>query len=155
MTIFKKWAKQDNLYEQVSEILEANANKRIIIVGTTCTGKSTLLGKIKGAEDMDALLFPKLTKEESDYVCSKPWTEDIGKTMIRLANEKIEVKPGKPVFGTVILDCDLIIYLRISDNLLRERTKLRNVDFSDAKDMQNQIEKEVKQSRIKTIVLMF
>jgi hypothetical protein len=101
------------------------------------------------------LLFPKLSKEESDYVCSEPWTEDIGKTMIKLAKEKVNVEAGKPVFGTVVLDCDLIVYLRINDELLRERTNLRGVSFNDAKNMQNQIEREIKDSKIKTIELMF
>ncbi len=155
MNIQKERTKQDKLYEQVAEILKTNTDKRVVIVGTTCTGKSTLLKKIIGAQDMDKLLFPKLTKAESDYVCSEPWTEDIGKTMVRLAREKVKVESGKPVFGTVVLDCDLIIYLKINDDLLRERTKLRDVDFRDAKNMQNQIEKEVKESGIKTIELMF
>ncbi len=150
----KEGSKQGHLYAQVSGILKANHNKRIIVVGTTCAGKSTILSKIKGAEDMDELLFPKLTKVESDYVCSEPWTVEIGRTMRRLAREKIMVEAGKPVFSTVVLDCDLIIYLRINDNILRERTKLRNVDFNDAKNMQNRIENEIRKAGIKTIELI-
>lgn len=151
----KESTKQDKLCERILEILNANSDKRIMIVGTTCTGKSTLLQKIQGAEDMDELLFPKLTKTESDYVCSEPWTDDIGQTMTRLAREKVKVEVGKPVLGTVVLDCDLIVYLKINDELLRERARIRNVDFNDAKNMQSQIEREVRQSGIRTIELMF
>lgn len=155
LNLQKEHTKQDKLYEQIARILRTNTDKRITVVGTTCTGKSTLLAKIKGAEDMDVLLFPKLTKAESNYVCSDPWTEDIGKTMTRLAREKLKVEAGKPVFGTVVLDCDLVVYLKINDELLRRRTASRNVDFADAKNMQNQIENEVKKSGIKTIELEF
>lgn len=154
MTLQKEYAKQDTLYGRVSKILKANSHMRVVVIGTTCTGKSTLLSKLSGAEDMDKVLFPKLTKAESDYVCSEPWTEDIGRTMVRLAREKVKVEVGRPIFGTVVLDCDLVVYLKINDNLLRERTRLRNVDFNDAKNMQQQIEKEVKKSGIKTIELI-
>lgn len=57
------------------------------------------------------------------------------------------------MFGTVLIDCDLIVYIHISDELLLERTKIRNVDFMNAKNMQNKIEDEIKNSGIDTIVL--
>jgi pantothenate kinase len=158
MNVQKKQSNQKMLLEQILHILETNNDKRIIIVGTTCTGKSTLLSEVKksvkGAADMDSILFPKLSKRESEYVCSTPWTEEIGKTMMRLAREKIKVENGKPIFGTVVLDCDIIIYIKIGDALLKERTALRKVSFDDAKRMQKQIEAEVKQSGIKAIELM-
>lgn len=155
MIIQKEPARQDGLRNQLSGILAANSDKRVIVVGTTCTGKSTLLKSIDGAADMDKLVFPKLTKAESDYVCSKPWTEEIGKTMIRLVKERVKVEPGIPVFGTVVLDCDLIVYLKINDDLLLERTRLRGKDFEDAKNMQAMIEEEIKHSGIRTIELTF
>jgi broad-specificity NMP kinase len=155
MGIQKEHTKQDKLHTQLSEILQANSDKRVIVVGTTCTGKSTLLKKIPGSEDMDEIVFPKLTKAEADYVCSEPWTEEIGRAMTRLVKERVKVEAGKPVFGTVVLDCDLIVYLKINDDLLRERTKLRNKDFNYAKNMQSQIEKGIKQSGIPAIELMF
>ena len=68
--------------------------------------------------------------------------------MDELVKEKLSIKKGNPLFGTVLLDADLIIYLHISDELLWERTKLRNVDFDDAKSMQSRIEDEIKSSGI-------
>lgn len=150
MRIKKENIKQDKIHFQVSRLLKTNPGKRIMIVGTTCTGKTTLVDQIIGAIDMDKLLFPKLTKAEKDYVCSKPWTEEIGNTMIKLAKESIKVRPGVPLFGTVVLDCDLVIYLKINDKLLLERTRLRGVSFTDAKNMQKQIEREVRKSGIRT-----
>lgn len=131
---------------KLQKILDENKDKRVVIVGTTSTGKSTLQKLIPGACDMDELLYPQLTKEEIEYVNRVPWTEEIGRTMIRLAREHVRIKPGCPVLATVVLDCDFVVLLKISDALLRERTKLRGVRFADAKNMQRQIEEEVMKS---------
>lgn len=136
---------------EIKEIIAENKNKRIIVVGTTCAGKSTIFKSIPQAQDMDELIFPKLTKAETKFVCQVPWTKEIGQTMNRLVKEKIKVKKGNPVFGTVILDCDLIIYLDISDKLLKERTKKRKVNFKDAKNMKMQLIEEIKESKIPVV----
>jgi len=96
---------------------------------------------------MDEEVFPQLTPKEIRFVNQIPWTAEIGQTMNRLVKEKVKIKPGKPVFGTVVLDSDLIIYLKINDDLLRQRTISRNAQFEDAKNMQKQIEEEIKKSR--------
>ena len=139
------------LARNLEKILDENKNKRVIVAGTTCTGKSTFLKYINNAYDMDELVFLTLSKNEEEYVCQTPWTEKIGKTMNKLVKERVKVNCGQPVFGTVILDCDLIIYLRISDRLLKKRTILRNHSYYDAKNMQRYIEKEIKNSGIKRI----
>lgn len=140
----------DNL-KSLKDLLEHHKDKRVIVVGTTCTGKSTFIKSIPSAHDMDELVFPLLSKEEADYVNQTPWTEEIGQTMTRLTKERVKVKPGEPVFGTVVLDADLIIYLKNSDALLRERTQARGVNFEDAKNMQLQIEKEIKDSGLSVV----
>lgn len=134
-------------------IFNENSNKRICVLGTTCTGKTTLINKSNIGLDMDKEIFPLLTQEETDYVCSTPWTEEIGNKMNELVRSKLSIKPGTPMFGTVLVDCDLIIYLHISDGLLFERTKLRNADFKNAKNMQKKIENEIINSGIDTITL--
>lgn len=137
--------------EELKDIFINNKDKRICVLGTTCTGKTTLINKYNLGNDMDKEIFPLLTKEEEQYVCSTPWTEEIGAKMDELVRTKLIIKPGTPMFGTVLLDCDLIIYLHINDRLLLERTKLRNVDFENAKNMQLKIEKEIKNSNIPVI----
>lgn len=134
-------------------IFGENNNKRICVLGTTCTGKTTLRNDLNIGLDMDKEIFPLLSKEETEYVCSTPWTEEIGEKMDELVRTKLSIKQGIPMFGTVLLDCDLIVYLHISDDLLLERTKLRNVDFINAKNMQTKIEKEIQNSGINTIIL--
>ena len=124
-------------------IFSENKDTRI----TTCTGKTTLINHSNIGLDMDKEIFPLLSKEETDYVCSTPWTEEIGEKMNELVRAKLSIRSGIPMFGTVLLDCDLIVYLHISDELLLERTKLRNADFMNAKNMQQKIEKEISKVR--------
>ena len=137
--------------EQLIEIFEENRDKRICVLGTTCTGKTTLIKGTNIGLDMDEEIFPLLTQEETEYVCRTPWTQEIGNRMDELVRTKLSIKQGTPMFGTVLLDCDLIVYLHINDDLLLERTKLRNTDFSNAKNMQLKIEEEIKKSNIPII----
>lgn len=139
--------------DNLKAIFTEYKDKRICVLGTTCTGKTTLINELHLGLDMDEEIFPLLTQEETDYVCSTPWTEEIGKTMDELVRSKLSIKPGTPMFGTVLLDCDLIVYLHISDGLLLERAKLRNVDFLNAKNMQQKIESEIINSSLETITL--
>ena len=139
--------------EKLKEIFNNNKDKRILVIGTTCTGKSTLIKNLGMGLDMDKVIFPLLTKEESDYVCQTPWTKEIGEKMTYFVRTKLTIQPGEPLFGTVLTDCDLIIYLHITDELLKKRTNLRNVDFINAKNMQTEIEDEIKKSNIKVITL--
>ena len=134
-------------------IFNENSNKRICVLGTTCTGKTTLINELNIGIDMDKEIFPLLTQQETDYVCSTPWTEKKKKKMDELVRTKLSIKSGTPMFGTVLLDCDLIVYLHISDELLLERTKLRNADFMNAKNMQKKIEDEIRNSGLDTITL--
>ena len=139
--------------EELRQIFIDNKDKRICVLGTTCTGKTTLINESNMGVDMDEEIFPLLTEEETEYVCQTPWTEEIGNKMDELVRTRLSIKPGIPMFGTVLLDCDLIIYLHITDELLLERTKSRNVDFNNAKNMQLKIEEEIKNSNIPTIYI--
>ena len=128
---------------KLQTLLDTYKNKRVVVLGGTCTGKSALVGRLDGAQDMDELVFPLMTQDEKDYVCQTPWTPEIGKTMTRLTKEHVKIEVGKPVFGTVVLGTDRIVYLKISDELLRQRTDKRDVSFEDAKRMQAHIEAEI------------
>lgn len=75
-------------------IFNENSNKRICVLGTTCTGKTTLINESNIGLDMDKEIFPLLTQEETDYVCSTPWTEKIGNKMNELVRSKLSIKPG-------------------------------------------------------------
>ena len=106
---------------------------------------------MQNVQDMDELVFPLLSSDERTYVCQKPWTPEIGKEMTRLTRECVKIHAGKPVFGTVVLESDLLIHLRIGEYVLQQRTKARGVSYEGAKAMALQIEQEVRGSGIHTI----
>ena len=135
----------------LKKILEQNTDKKVCVVGTSCTGKSTYLKHAHNGLDMDEIIFPLLTEQEKEYVCQTPWTEEIGKTMDRLVRERVKIQAGQPVFGSVIIDCDLIVYLNILDELLRKRATSRGVNYSDAKNMKDNIERDLEKTKIPVI----
>lgn len=135
----------------LSEIFKKYNNKRICVVGTTCCGKSYLINKLDNCRDMDDEIFPLLNDEEKRTVCKTPWTSEIGAIMDRYVKEKIITKPMYPVFGTVVINSDLIIYLNINKSLLKERCEIRGVNINDSLNMKSKIEKEL-QITDKTII---
>ncbi len=135
------------ILEELKHIFIEYCDKRICVVGTTCCGKSTLQKHFKEAEDMDELLWPTLSKEEKTYICSKPWTPEIGSFTNRIVKERIEIKPGHPLFSLITLETDILVYLDISDEKLKAHCEKRMASFEDAKKVKIAIENTV--SRIK------
>ena len=123
-------------------IFEKHKDERVCVLGTTCCGKSTLLKQIPNCVDMDEALWPLLTQEEIDFVCQKPWTKEIGDYFDNLIYTKVKITKGMPMFGTVILDCDAVVYLDIADDVLKTHCEKRNVSFEDAKNMKTAIEND-------------
>lgn len=139
--------------ENLMQIFAENKHRRICVLGTTCTGKSTFINATGMGLDMDEEIFPLLSDEEIEFVSRTPWTEEIGKKMNELVRSKLSIKPGTPLFGTVLLDCDLILYLHIDDELLKKRCASRGVEFINAKNMQQEIKAEIDASGIETMTL--
>jgi energy-coupling factor transporter ATP-binding protein EcfA2 len=133
---YLKMRSENNVIERLNYIFEAHKNERVCVVGTACCGKTTLLKQIPGCVDMDEALFSQLTNEESAFLCQTPWTVEIGSEFDRLVYAKVRIQPGSPMFGTVILDCDAVVYLDISDELLTKHCQKRNISFIDAKNME-------------------
>lgn len=129
-----------------------HADEKVAVLGTPCVGKSTILRHIPEARDMDAILFSQLSPAEKQLVFRKPWSPSVGQEMKRLACSKIAVSPGHPVFATVVLEVDFIIYLKIDDELLQKRVALRQQDrrqaLEDVKGIQNQLEADILKSGI-------
>lgn len=136
---------------ELQAILDQYKDERVMVLAGTCTGKTTLLQHLPDALDMDKEVFPLLTEEEAAYVCQTPWTSEIGATMTRLTRERVKIQAGRPVFGTVLLEADRIVHLKISDALLQERTTARGVSFTDAKNMQRQMEAEIAASGLPVV----
>lgn len=149
----KEIYKDESLLSELNNIFEDNKDKRICVVATSCAGKSTLLKYLKCAKDMDDELYPLLTEEESEYICQEPWTEAIGEYVDALTKTKLNIKPGQPLFGTVILDADIIVFLHINEEELKFRCQKRETNFANCLNMQNQIEEELRQYKDKVIKL--
>ncbi|URZ03355.1 hypothetical protein [Clostridium felsineum] len=130
----------------LSEIFNKYNDKRICVVGTTCCGKSYLINKLDNCRDMDDEIFPLLNNEEKRNACKTPWTSEIGAIMNKYVKEKIITKPMYPVFGTVIVDSDLIIYLNINTILLKKRCESRGVNINNSLNMKLEIEKELQKT---------
>lgn len=124
-------------------IFDNHKNERICVLAATCCGKTSLLKQFPGCIDLDDELYPLLTQEEIKFINQKPWTDKIGNFIDKLVREKISVKVGHPLFTTVVIDCDVIVYLDINDELLAKHCKERGVQFLDAKNMKNSIEKDL------------
>lgn len=60
----KSIVKASELEKILENIFNENKNKRIVVIGTTCSGKSTIVKKLAYARDMDKEIFPLLSKEE-------------------------------------------------------------------------------------------
>ena len=99
---------------------------------------------------MDELIIPILSQKERDFICG-PWTVEVGKKVWSVVNKNIKIKKGIPIFGTVSPNCDLIIYLKINDELLKERVKSRGGNLVDVKKMQKFLEEEIKKLNIPII----
>lgn len=138
--------------EALKALLNQHKDKRVVVLGTTCVGKSTLVEQIPEAEDMDKVLFPQLSEEEKAYVCQEPWTPEIGAEMSRLTKERVVVSPGKPVFGTVLLDADFVILLTANDEILTKRAATRAVSINDVRNMQTHLENDITSSGIPSVV---
>ena len=65
---------------------------------------------------------------------------ELGDFIDRLVYERISVKPGHPLFTTIIVECDVVIYLDISEALLAEHCKKRGNSFTDAKNVKDAVE---------------
>lgn len=128
------------IINNLKAIFEKHENERICVLATTCCGKTTLLRQIPNCVDLDDELWPQLTKEEADFISQKPWTDEIGDYIDKLVYEKITIKAGHPLFSTIIVDCDVVVYLDISDELLAEHCKKRGSDFADSKNVKKAVE---------------
>ena len=68
---------------------------------------------------------PQISEAEIEFFSQTPITNEIIDPIIRLMAEKISVKPGSPLFGITVLDCEAIVYLDISDELLEKHCRER------------------------------
>lgn len=138
--------------ERLGQILAKNSNKRIVVIGTTCTGKTTLLKDIPEGVELSSLLPPPTQKERGLYY-KVPLTREVNDWFVA-RGKGAKIQPGKPAFGTVLTDnTELVVYLKIDDELLEQRTQKRDVNTKDAKVMQEFIEEQIEASGLPVIIV--
>jgi hypothetical protein len=128
----------------LAAIFEKHSQERVCVIGTICVGKTTLLRRLSGfgCEDLDSVLWPNLPDEETAFLSQRPWTEEMGAEIDRLIRRDVRIRPGHPLFTSVIVDCEVVVYLDIADDILAEHCKKRGEDFTDAKSIKEAIEED-------------
>ncbi|MCL2372398.1 MAG: hypothetical protein FWC78_03240 [Defluviitaleaceae bacterium] len=135
-------------------IFEKHRNERVCVVGTICTGKSTLFTQLPeyNCEDLDDALWPNLPKEAAAHLNElnkPPWTAENGSEIHKIISTYGRVKPGRPLFGTTILCCEAVVYLDIPDALLMKHCKKRGDSFDFAKKYKEAIESDWNAHKVK------
>ena len=126
-------------------IFEKHRNERVCVVGTMCCGKTTLIRNLSqyNCVDVDDGFWPQISEDKIKIFSQTPITKEIINSIFKLMYEKVTVKRGSPLFGVLILDCDAIVYLDISDPLLAEHCKKRvDTSFDDALFVKRCIEED-------------
>ena len=135
--------------KRLQSLLDKYKDKRVLVAAPPGAGKSTLLQHIKEGVDMDIIFdtMPEKVKDfamqrenqysdidtrrlrytQKEYIVGDPKSAvDLGLSndfFTTYVNEHMKIQPGKPVFGTKVIDCDVIIYLKLSDDIYRNRDR--------------------------------
>jgi len=126
-------------------IFKTHKHERICVIGTMCCGKTTLLKQLSeyNCIDVDDELWPQISEEEITVLSQTPITREIINAIYKLAHEKIAIKPGYPLFGFAIHDCEAVVYLDISEDLLDAHCKKRgDTSLGDALFVKKCIEED-------------
>lgn len=167
--------------ELLTDILDKYNDQRVLVVAPPCAGKSTLLQHIPTGVDMD-MVFDTMPAEfrryvlhheypfmyidgdreivkytERPFIPGDPESEGHLRTtsddLARYTNEQIKITPGQPVFGTGLIETDVIVYLKLSDEALDMRLHSRNTKTHRASQrdrvyaIRRQIEEDVERAR--------
>ena len=142
--------------QKLKEIFTSNREKRILVLGTSCAGKTTLLEDLPDCRDMDVLVWELLPREFQEKLSCSTWTDEmseIWREYVIKAKQIVKIEPGHPLFASTSFDSDIIVYLNIDENILRERTKNRNVKYEVAEANNNRIKEEIRVSNLPVIVI--
>lgn len=131
----------DNIIDQIRNIFLEHKNERICVFGSSCVGKSTLVSQLPESVDLDDILWSELSEDILKYL-DGPWTEELSDDFARIARDTVTITPGNPLFSTVIIDCDVLIYLDITKDLLEERCKKRKANINEVMAIKQRTDRE-------------
>lgn len=167
--------------ELLTDIMDKYDDQRVLVIAPPCAGKSTLLQHIPNGIDMD-MVFDAMPAEFRRYVLhheypfmyidgdretvkyterpyisgnseSESYLRATSDDLARYINEQIKIMPGQPVFGTSLIETDVIVHLKLSDDTLDMRLHSRNTKTHRASQrdrvyaIRRQIEEDVAYAR--------
>lgn len=146
---------QDTI-QKLKKIFDRNSSKRILVMGTTCAGKSTLIKSLPECLDQDDICWALLPKELEEKLSRGSWTQEMIESWnkhVENATQIVEIEAGRPLFGASMFKSDIIVYLNINENTLRERTSKRGIKYEMAESYNNKIKEMLKAIDLPVIVI--
>jgi len=163
--------------ETLESLLEKYKDKRVLVLAPPSVGKSTILQHIKDGVDLDAV-FDDMQEEFKRYVLHhespfmfidgdkktlkftekefdpnnpehQAYLKGTTELLTGYTHSKISIEAGRPAFGSTLVDSDVIIYLKISEEELKKRIELRNtstyrlVQLERVKAIKNNLEADL------------
>lgn len=138
----------------LESLLEKYKDKRVLVLAPPSIGKSTMLQHIENGVDLDAVFdgMPekfkrhvlhherpfmfidgdkktvKYAEKEFDphNLEHQEYLRETTELLTKYTQEKMPVEVGRPAFGAVLIDSDVVIYVKISDEEFRKRMESRN-----------------------------
>jgi len=119
--------KENETVNALKTIFEKHKNERVCVIGTMCCGKTTLINQLPeyNCVDVDDEFWPQISQKEIERLSETPITYATMDYIFKHMHEKITIKPGRPMFGVLILDCEVVVYLDISEELLKKHCHTR------------------------------
>jgi len=145
-----------SIVKQLRKIFAENSDKRICVVGVSCIGKTTLLRDLPECLDGDSVVWSRLPMDiyEKLAIAKTPWN----KVPLSIWTEwyiktDFDIKPGRPVFSVWVEDCDLIVYLTLSESEYIERVTKRGRNVKKMLGKRLELENVVAESKMPTVVV--
>lgn len=140
----------------LESLLEKYKDKRVLVLASPSVGKSTILQHMKDGVDLDMVFddMPeefkrrvlhhenpfmfidgdkktlKYTEKEFDQNndAHQAHLRETTELLVEYTQDKVNIEAGRPAFGSMLVDSDVIIYLNISEEELKKRIESRNIN---------------------------
>ena len=142
--------------QKLRQIFDKNSDKRILVLGTMCAGKTTLIKSLPECLDQDEICWALLPNELEEKLSKGSWTQEMIESWnqhVEDATKIVEIEAGQPLFAGSVFKSDLIVYLNISEKTLRERAKKRSIAYEAASSYNNKIKEMLKATDLPVIVV--
>ena len=133
-------------------IFEKHKHERVCVIGTMCCGKTTLVKQLPqySCADMDDLFWPQISKADIARFSARPITKAMLEEICAQIYAKVTVSNGHPLYSIVVHDCEAVVYLDISEPLLKAHCEKRgDTAFADAMFVKQYIETQLSKHKAK------